>query len=584
MKNRDEEFSGDPLPDNPLPLLKGQLRWLLIAALPIVLHLFTIKPVEPIFGGDSNRHVMTSVFFRDFLVDGQYLQPKAYAEDYFEQYPALGLLVWPPLFHAVCGAAMIAFGTSVLVARLLIMASLMASTVCVYRMTRRIVNEDLATLTAIVFSTLPIVFQYGRDVMLEMPTMAFVLISIDQFDVWLGHQKRRALYVAAVTAALAALTRFDAALLLPFYFLMLLFKGGWRRLLDRHVCLAALIAVCLVGPVYFVIVRQLGDLHMRQAAESVGGSVDGSDNGFLAAKNFWYYPIALQEQTGLIIPFIAIAGLMIALQKSWRVRAAVPLALLLATYITFTPLAELRARHAIYWLPSIAFFAVLAMDTLAAWLHRLRRCNRMVVSVAAYGLLLTTTAVACIQEPAFRVVGYQQAADYVLQNTSEGDRVFFDGWWDGNFTYYMRHLDDSRSRHVIRGDRLLYDFVCIPDTDFQAFAESEREMLQLLIDADPEFVVIEYPQFYERIETAEQLRELIHARPELFIPTKEIDVTSTLDYFPQFSLQIFRFDQVRAKSCLAAELAIESAANDSTLPVALPLPVSSAIAETTQDQ
>ncbi len=558
MKMSAEEISGDPLPGLPHRLLKGPLRWLLIAALPIVLQLVTVRPVEPIFGGDSNRHVMTSVFFRDFLMDGQYLQPKAYAEDYFEQYPALGLLVWPPMFHAVCGAAMIAFGTSVMVARLIVFGSLIVSTVCVYRIIRRIVSEDLAALTAILFSTLPIVFQYGRDVMLEMPTMAFVLISIDQFDVWLGQHKRRALYFAAVAAAFAALTRFDAALLLPFYFLMLLFKGGWRRLVDRHVCGAALIAICLVGPVYFVIARQLGDLHVRQAAESVGGSVDGSDNGFLAAKNFLYYPIALKEQAGLTISLFAVVGLFIAMQKSWRLRATVPWALLLATYITFTPLAELRARHAIYWLPSIAFFAVLTLDAVAGWLHRFSRCNRLVLSAAAYGLLLTTTAVACIREPAFRVVGYQQAADYVLQNTREGDTVFFDGWWDGNFTYYMRHLDSSRSRHVIRGDRLLYDFICVPDTDFQTFANSDHEMLQLLIDADPEFVVIEYPQFFERIETAEQLRELIHAEPDVFIPSHEIHVESTLDYFPTFSLRIFRFDADRARKHLTAEPASES--------------------------
>ena len=54
--------------------------------------------MEPVFGGDSNRHVVTSIFFRDLLTDtittGHLSNPKDYAERYYEQYPALGLLVW----------------------------------------------------------------------------------------------------------------------------------------------------------------------------------------------------------------------------------------------------------------------------------------------------------------------------------------------------------------------------------------------------------------------------------------------------------------------------------------------------------
>ena len=72
-------------------------RWLLLAALPLLpllLHLVTLAPAEPVFNGDANRHVMTSVFFRDFLIDLPLSHPKQYAEAYYEQYPALGLMVW----------------------------------------------------------------------------------------------------------------------------------------------------------------------------------------------------------------------------------------------------------------------------------------------------------------------------------------------------------------------------------------------------------------------------------------------------------------------------------------------------------
>ncbi len=138
----------------------------------------------------------------------------------------------------------------------------------------------------------------------------------------------------------------------------------------------------------------------------------------------------------------------------------------------------------------------------------------------------------------------------MIRNTEPGDKVFFDGWWDGNFTYHMRHLDVTRSRYVVRGDRLLYDFVCIPSTDFQQHVETEQEMLQALSDANPVYVVIENPQFYETIEIAERLRELIASMPEVFEPVQTIPVKTTLDSFPPFELQIFRFHRHQAAQAL----------------------------------
>ena len=99
------------------------------------------------------------------------------------------------------------------------------------------------------------------------------------------------------------------------------------------------------------------------------------------------------------------------------------------------------------------------------------------------------------------------------QHTLAGDRVFFDGWWDGNFTYHMRHLDPTRSRTVLRGDQLLYDFICVPATDFQKYVENDRDIVTKLLEADPKFVVLEDPQFYQTIAVAQQLRDLVKAQP-----------------------------------------------------------------------
>ena len=56
-------------------LRRNTRRCLCLAALPILVWCLSIQPAEPVFDGDSNRHVMTSIFFRDFLADGQYTDP-----------------------------------------------------------------------------------------------------------------------------------------------------------------------------------------------------------------------------------------------------------------------------------------------------------------------------------------------------------------------------------------------------------------------------------------------------------------------------------------------------------------------------
>ena len=359
-------------------------RAILLIVLPVALHLVCVRPVEPVFGGDSNRHVVTSIFFRDLLTDtittGHLSNPKDYAERYYEQYPALGLLVWPPLFHGVCGVAMLIFGTSADVARWLVLLSFIVSCWCVYRMARRILDNDLASAVMILYSIAPLIFDYSRDVMLEMPALAMVMVSVDQFDLWLRGTRRRQLYVAAISAALAALTRFDAAVLIPFYLGMFLLRGGWGRLWSRHVLIASAIAIVLVGPVYLVIAKEMGHLHVRQAAESVGGSEDGTVNAFLATKNLWYYPVAIVEQSGWPAAVLCVLGFALSLRRSHRLQNSAFIALMVATYVTFSPLAELRARHAIYWMPSVAFFAVCGMEAILGFVRRTFSGERQGVS------------------------------------------------------------------------------------------------------------------------------------------------------------------------------------------------------------
>ena len=72
---------------------------------------------ELFVNNDETRHAMTGVFVADAIYDFPLRDPAGYAKDYYEQYPALALVHWPPLFYAAEGAGFIIGGVSVITAR-----------------------------------------------------------------------------------------------------------------------------------------------------------------------------------------------------------------------------------------------------------------------------------------------------------------------------------------------------------------------------------------------------------------------------------------------------------------------------------
>src|SRR5436309_3320138 len=88
------------------------------------------------FYGRANRHAMTGVFVRDAHADlpASATDPKGYAVRYYVQYPALGIVTWPPLFYAVEGLAMWLFGTSYLTARIVVYLFALLGGIYAYRL------------------------------------------------------------------------------------------------------------------------------------------------------------------------------------------------------------------------------------------------------------------------------------------------------------------------------------------------------------------------------------------------------------------------------------------------------------------
>jgi len=142
-------------------------------------------------------------------------------------------------------------------------------------------------------------------------------------------------------------------------------------------------------------------------------------------------------------------------------------------------------RYPIFWIPA---FLVFAAVPLAYFSIRTRR------AVTIYGALVFAAAIWQVvviaqMQPKF-ATGYDAAARYVLEH-SDSPTVFFDGYNNGYFTFFIRSLDSERSMYVLRGDKLLSSTSIGGHNRLEVHAHDAAEVAAILDEFGPQFVVVE---------------------------------------------------------------------------------------------
>ncbi len=524
--------------ESPTPRAYSWLWFVASILLLGIAHALTWSSSEPYFNNDETRHVMTGVFFHDLLRDLPFGHLRAYVVSYYLQYPALGLLVWPPLFHGVEGVFMLAFGTSYTAARILLNLFCVLAFFWLFLLVRRTHGTVTAAVSVLLFGLSPMVFELSHHVMLEMPALAFALGAVYHFVLYLDDGRRRDIYIAAAAASAFALARYDGFFLLLFFAISLLGLRRFDVLRRRDVWLAAILAMVIVVPIYVPMLAEFGKTHLLVTAQQ---GPDGKGRHLLDALSF--YPRNLGRSIRVLTALLGLVGLLAGLRPARR-RACWPyLALAGATYIAFTPLAELQARHSIYWVPAFALFAVEGSRWLAG---RLRLAeNRTVLGVfgAIVAIIVGFAFWRAVTGPVRYVRGYEAAARYVLAHTHESRFTFIDAFLNGDFIYQIRRHDPDARLWILRGDKLLYGVLNDPRGGYQEFAGGnggDGEILKTLYRYDPELIVVENPQIGFQIPMAERLRQVLAGHPERFAKVQSFPILSNVKTFAGARLDIYR--------------------------------------------
>jgi Dolichyl-phosphate-mannose-protein mannosyltransferase len=502
-----------------------------ILAFALAVQLAWMRSTEPYFSGDETRHVMTGVFVRDALVDGGYRSPRAYAERYYAQYPCLGLLVWPPGFYAVEGAAMLVFGASHDTGRGVVLAYLLVAIAYFHGLVRRTHGDRTAAIAAVLLVLSREVFLNSRAIMLETPTLACALGAIYHFEKYLTELKRRDLALFAVWTIAAGLHRYDAAFLAPLFAVRLAMEGRLRWLLARPVLSAIAGIAIALAPFYWLAFRSIGEQHALSAGTGSNPAVvrHGLDR-------ITYYLSSLEFQLGIVAAIAGGLGAIASFRRSERSRSRPWLALAAIVYVGFAALPEQETRHTIYWLPAWCVFAA------EAALLPARRFGRRWLSAVLVVLIVGHAGCWTLRQPVPWVRGYGDAAAYVLAHVEGSGIVLFDGHFDGTFIYSLRSRDEARRLWIARGDKLLYAVRSDPGAGYVEWTRSEKEITELLERLAPDYVVVEDPPLKHVLPAQVALRGVLSKRTDLFERAEEVPIrNNNIEWMEGGRLVLYRF-------------------------------------------
>ena len=201
-----------------------------------------------------------------------------------------------------------------------------------------------------------------------------------------------------------------------------------------------------------------------------------------------------------------------------------------STYVFFTYLVAKDVRYSIFWIPAFTLYAALPLLYLRQSLFR-------------YACIIVLTATTFYQvnqiyamNP-YYATGYDEAAQYVLREI-KGPTVFFSGYNNGYFTYFMRALDPKRSVIVLRGDKLLTSSAIYPRNLLKTHAHSHEDIEDILGKYGTTHIVVE-SEDRTGIAIHQELRSFLESGP--FRLVKEISVKSNHSKLRGQTLRIYEY-------------------------------------------
>jgi 4-amino-4-deoxy-L-arabinose transferase-like glycosyltransferase len=397
---------------------------------------------------DGGQHATNGALIYDYLRSGQGGSPVQFAQNYLIHYPAISIGYHPPLFHVVEAGFFAALGVSPVIARLTVAVFAALSIVALFTLVQRTHGSaGFATLVVLVFASLKLSQQAASDVMLEFPSLLFVLLALHCLvDFQKGFTWRAAILYAVISAA-AIWTKQHAVFLGLIPFFLVFTTGRWCELKRLPLWAGAMLfgAACLMLAAFMGSV--VGDDYKPGSQVADAGWAR-----FVLFRNIHYYGWRLRfyfSWPALVATLVAcIACLVLRCRRRGEVER---LALYAAWAAAVLPVPLLAWQHdERYLFAGFPAFIVILLDMLGrgtAWAlnQSAARWAMVIGAVLLFGIH--------VRDHLTHNSGPLQAAEYVWEQ--QPNRVLVCGRGEYQFIFTIRCLAGDRpSLIILRGSKV----------------------------------------------------------------------------------------------------------------------------------
>ena len=461
-----------------LALSPGQAsgwRWPRIAAQDLALISLVLIATAVVLGkditvgglrdGDTAVHAMDGVLIHDWLVAGPHAwgNPMQFAKEQYGHYPCLGIgRHYPPGFAMVEAGFFALFGISAVTARLCVVFFGLIAAAGTYTFMRTITDRATSILGAVILVTLPAVTFWGRQAMLEVPTLASLTWGAVAFVWYLRCPSWRRYGVMLVVATIPILFRQTGVFFHSAIAMTLMYCAFRRRVPWSH-CLGSIILALVAIAAVTLSFEGAGERMFRGRA---------SYSSLLDLGALTFYLRQLPGQVGFAVLGAALVGIVLwprKLRAHWVFLAS----WVIVCYVMVSA-AELKwPRFFFVGLFPFAVWAAIAAGRLLAMVFN-TRWRWTVTALASVGLCSAGFARPVQPYPDYGAVVAAHKARIL-------DRaVLFSGVRDNHFVFAVRQHLPWRRAIAVRGSKLLYVCNTIPSVDFVPLVETPDDLADLM--------------------------------------------------------------------------------------------------------
>jgi len=459
---------------------------------------YVTSPLDGAFWwSDAPRHGLNGIFLKDVLVALPVGDPKQFALDWYIRYPALTILFYPPLFYALSAPAFLVFGESHAVAQAMVALHALGLGLGTMALARFWLPPPAALATALILLGLPETGLWGRQVMLEIPGLCW-LVWAAVFAVAHARAGRTATLAAACACLLAALyTKLSMVFAAPALAALLL-RGRGGMLAERRTWLAA--GAFLAG---LVPLMALTLLFGQANVQSVVEIADTPATRYSLAGWVWYARALPGMVTWpvLVLAAVGLGGSLAGRVGTWaRGERTMLLLWFVLSYLALSFIELKEARHGTILLVPIAVWAAAGL----AWVLGLAALPRQVPALAAALFLALSLAL----NPVPRVDGYAEAARRTAALATPQSAVLFSGKRDGSFVFSMRTVSDRPDLVTIRADKILLSVAVRRELGVAQRDYDEATLLERIRDLGVS-VVVAQRDFWTDLEAMARLQRVL---------------------------------------------------------------------------